>query len=186
MSKCYNSLREDLIQTAADKEYRHAYAEENLNLSIATQIKILREQREMTQETLAEEAEMTQSMISRYENVNYSSWGLNTLRKLAKAFDVYLEVKFRSFREMIESVENFNREALQVPRFTEDAYFSPMQPAISSQINAVASLGITAGVASAIGAPTVTAQMPMSDTDVGSANSAAHPMRSRLQGSIAS
>ena len=133
MSKSYSSLREDLISTADDKEYRHAYAEEQLNLSIATQIKVLREQREMTQEELAEEAEMKQSMISRFEDVNYSSWSINTLRKLAKAFDVYLEVRFRSFREMVESVDNFRREALQIPSFTEDPYFKPLQPAAEPQ-----------------------------------------------------
>jgi len=128
MSKSYSSLREDLIRTSNDKEYRHAYAEESLNLAIATQIKVLREQREMTQERLAREAGMKQSMISRYENVNYSSWGINTLKKLAEAFDVFLEVRFRSFRELVESTERFSRETLQVPAFTEDPFFKEAQP----------------------------------------------------------
>ena len=128
MPKSYSSLKEDLICTAEDKAYRHAYAEESLNFTIATQIKVLREQREPpTQELLAKEAGMRQSMISRYENVNYSSWSINTLRKLANAFDVYLDVRFRSFRDLVESTDRFSRDALQVPAFTEDPYFKEQQ-----------------------------------------------------------
>jgi transcriptional regulator with XRE-family HTH domain len=123
MSESSNSLRDELINTKDDKEYRHAYADENLNATIATQIKVLREQRHWKQEDLAKQAEMKQPMISRYENVNYSSWSINTLKKLAEAFDVYLDVRFRSFRELVESAETFGREALQVPPFTEDLYF---------------------------------------------------------------
>lgn len=137
MSKSYNSLRVDLIRTADDKEYRHAYAEESQNLSIATQIKVMREQRGITQQALAEKSGMKQSMISRYEDVNYSSWSINTLRKLSKALDVDLEVRFRSFREMVESVDNFNRAALQVPAFTEDPFFEPLQPAAEDQLGSV-------------------------------------------------
>lgn len=187
MSKSYNSLRDDLIKTRDDKEYRHAYAEESLNLSVATQIKVLREQREMKQGTLAEQAEMTQSMISRYENVNYSSWSLNTLRKLAKALDVYLEVRFRSFREMVESVDNFNRDALRIPSFIEDPYFQPMQPAIHAQLNVTISPGtgrLSIGPSGAVGVPTITA-LQQTPTDVGSATSAAHPRHTRLQGQLA-
>jgi transcriptional regulator with XRE-family HTH domain len=112
-----------LIETRNIKEYRHAYADENLNATIATQIKVLREQRDWKQEDLAKEAGMKQPMISRYENVNYSSWSINTLKKLAEAFDVYLDVRFRSFRELVDLADHFSREILQVPKFAEDPYF---------------------------------------------------------------
>lgn len=116
------SLREELIHE--DKDYRHGYAEESLNISIATQIKVLREQREMSQGELAAKAGMKQPVISRYENVNYSSWSISSLRRLAHVFDVDLEVKFRSFGELVKSIEAFNRTALQVPKFSDDPYFS--------------------------------------------------------------
>lgn len=175
MSKSYSSLREDLILTSNDKEYRHAYAEESLNLSVATQIKVLREQRDnMTQQHLAEEAGMKQSMISRYENVNYSSWSINTLRKLAKAFDVDLEVRFRSFRELVESVDNFSREALQVPKFTEDSYFEPVQPAAEVQPGAAAiSPAVVTANADVSSSNTFNTQQPFGPTDPESAASAA-------------
>ena len=173
MSKSYSSLREDLIRTADDKEYRHAYAEESLNLSIATQIKVLREQRDMTQQRLAEEAGMKQSMISRYEDVNYSSWSISTLRKLAKAFDVDLEVRFRSFHELVESVDNFSRATLQVPKFTEDSYFKPVQPAAEGQPSGIA-IASRAGSAYAVrSSGTFSGQQLIEHTDIGSAASAA-------------
>ena len=116
-----------ITRTKDDKEYRHAYAEENLNATIATQIKVLREQRHWKQEDLAKQAEMKQPMISRYENVNYSSWSINTLRKFAKAFDVYLDVRFRSFRELVKIADSFNRETLEVLPFTKDPFFQEPQ-----------------------------------------------------------
>ncbi len=131
MSELSSSLRAELIRTKDDKEYRHAYADENLNATIATQIKVLREQRELTQEVLARTAGMKQSMISRYENVNYSSWSINTLRKLAEAFDVFLDVRYRSFRELVETTERFSREALQVPAFMDDPFFKEEQPLVA-------------------------------------------------------
>ena len=123
MSESNDSLREELIENKNDKEYRHGYANENLNATIATQIKVLREQREWKQEDLANVAGMKQPMISRYENVNYSSWSINTLKKLAEVFDVYLDVRFRSFRELVDLADHFGRDILQVPKFTEDPYF---------------------------------------------------------------
>lgn len=122
-SKSPNSVRKELLDNRDDSEYRHAYADESLNLSVATQIKVLREQRSWTQEGLADEAEMQQPMISRYENVNYSSWSVKTLKKLAKAYDVILDIRFRSFGDLVTITEGFSRESLQVPPFDEDLFF---------------------------------------------------------------
>ena len=128
-----SSLREEFIEARDDKEYRHGYAEESLNISIATQIKVLREQREMSQGDLAQEAGMKQPVISRYENVNYSSWSISSLRRLARVFDVYLEVKFRSFGELVKSVEGFNRKALQVPKFEDDLFFREAENTLAAE-----------------------------------------------------
>ncbi len=123
MSKSYDNLREDFIFNRDEKDYRHAYAEESLDISIGTQIKVLREQRHWRQEDLAREAAMQQPMVSRYENVNYSNWSITTLKKLARAYDVWLDVRFRSFRELVKTTEEFSRESLQVPRFADDPFF---------------------------------------------------------------
>jgi transcriptional regulator with XRE-family HTH domain len=122
MSKSYSDLREDFILNTNSPEYRHAYAEENLDLSVGTQIKVLREQRDWRQADLAVHAEIRQPMVSRYESVNYSNWSINTLKKLARAFDVWLDVRFRSFGELVTTTEKFSRESLQVPKFSDDSY----------------------------------------------------------------
>jgi transcriptional regulator with XRE-family HTH domain len=119
-----DDVRQQFIDNRDDKSYRHAYADESLNLSIATQIKVLREQRELRQKDLAELAGMKQSVISRYENVNYSCWSINTLKRLAEAFDVVLDVRFRSFRDLVTLTQGFSRESLQVLEFSKDPYFS--------------------------------------------------------------
>ena len=108
----------------ANKEYRHAYADEFLNESIATQIKVVREQRGWRQVDLAQAAGMKQSMVSRLENVNYSSWSIHTLRKLAWAFDLRLKVTFESFGSLAEDFQSFNRESLLRSRFHADPGFS--------------------------------------------------------------
>jgi transcriptional regulator with XRE-family HTH domain len=152
MSELVRSLQAEFIRNKDDKEYRHAYADEALNATIATQIKVLREQRGLTQEALAREAQMKQSVISRYENVNYSSWSINTLKKLAKAFDVFLEVRFRSFETLIESVETLSREALQVAAFADDPFFKEIQPAAAeTQSSRSVTLLIASGALSVTG-----------------------------------
>jgi transcriptional regulator with XRE-family HTH domain len=118
-----SELIEKLSAEFQDEEYRHSYAEECLNTMIATQIKILREQREMTQETLAEKTGMKQPRIPLLEDSNYSNWTINTLKRFAKAFDVALSVKFDSFSDVILDFESMSRESLQRPSFANDSAF---------------------------------------------------------------
>lgn len=108
-----NEIRDELLQDFRDEEYAHTYAEEFLNASIATQIKVLREQREMSQEELAVKTGMRQERISVLENVNYGSWSIKTLKRLARAFDVSLRVSFETFGTRIEDIANFNKGSLQ-------------------------------------------------------------------------
>lgn len=110
-----------------DREYRHAYVDDFLNASIATQIKALRERIGVTQIKLAELARMKQSRISALENVNYSSWSINTLRRLARVFDVALVVRFESFGERMKGIDGFDPIALAVPSFKEDPFLNQGQ-----------------------------------------------------------
>jgi transcriptional regulator with XRE-family HTH domain len=119
-----SSLVNKLREAFKNEEYRHAYLDEYLNLSIATQIKVLREQRNWGQKELADKVGMKQPRISVMENVNYSSWSINTLRKLARAFNLTLRVSFESFGSRIKEIEQFNRKALERPSFDEDPVFT--------------------------------------------------------------
>lgn len=104
MRKTKNRFKED-------HEYRHAYADEFLNTMVRTQIRVLREQRGMSQGDLARRIGTTQTAISRLENVNYSSWNIRTLKKIAEAFDLRLHVSFETFGSL--DVSALNKEALE-------------------------------------------------------------------------
>ena len=108
-----NTLNEELRLDFLDKDYAHDYVDEFLNASIATQIKAIRQQRGLSQEELADLAGMKQERISVLEDVNYGSWSIKTLRRLARAFDVTLKVSFETFGVRIDDIVNFSRQNLE-------------------------------------------------------------------------
>jgi transcriptional regulator with XRE-family HTH domain len=118
-----SELRINLSEEFHDREYRHTYANDWLNAFIATQIKVLREQRNLTQTQLGEKTKMAQPRVALLEDVNYSSWSINTLRRLAMAFDVRLSVKFETFSSLIPEVEELDRESLERDSFDADMWF---------------------------------------------------------------
>jgi transcriptional regulator with XRE-family HTH domain len=109
MSDTSDALRVEL----RDPEFSEGYAESFLNSYVATQIKVIREQRQMKQSDLAREVGTTQTAISRIENVNYSSWNINTLKKLARAFHLRLMVSFETYGTLPDEVGKFTQESLQ-------------------------------------------------------------------------
>jgi len=116
MSDIANALRHEL----RDPEYSEGYAESFLNSYIATQIKVLREQRQLSQPQLGALIGTSQPGISRIENVNYSSWNIGTLKKLARAFNVRLKVSFEPYGTLPDDVESFSRASLQRPPREKD------------------------------------------------------------------
>lgn len=132
MSGLHNRLKKEF----KDKEYAHAYVDEFLNASIATQIKVLREQRKWDQKELATKSGMKQPRISLLENINYYRWSISTLKKLAEAFDVTLKVSFESFSTRINDIDNFNRESLEKLSRMDDLSFSEqVEPKVLAAAN---------------------------------------------------
>jgi HTH-type transcriptional regulator/antitoxin HipB len=110
-------IAEHLRRDLARPEFSEGYAESFQDAYVATQIKVLREQHQLTQAKLAEKLHTTQTVISRIENVNYSAWNISTLKKLARAFRVRLKVSFETYGSLIHDMEHFTREDLQrIPR----------------------------------------------------------------------
>jgi transcriptional regulator with XRE-family HTH domain len=120
-----------------DKEYRHGYVDDFLNASIATQIKVLREQRGWSQKDLADNAGMLQPRISVLENINYSSWSIKILRKIAEAFDLTLCVSFESFGKRARDIERFSRKDLERTSFINDPYFQEHEATRVSQTSEI-------------------------------------------------
>lgn len=123
MSKSQSDLN-DLIQAFQDKDFRESYADDFLNTHIASQIRAIREQRELTQEELAELVGTKQTGISRIENVNYSGWNIKTLKKIAFALDGRLHVSIETFGSLLEEGSSLSRGALKRPSFEEDLVFA--------------------------------------------------------------
>jgi len=113
-------LRNHLVEEFQDEDARYAYADSFLNTRVAAQIKALREQRGLTQQALAEAVGTQQGGISRLENVNYSSWKTETLRKLARALGVRLHISFETFSDLLDDVETFERRSLERATFAEE------------------------------------------------------------------
>lgn len=136
-----SELTDIYLKEFHDADTRHIYAENFLNTHIATQIKVLREDREWTQSKLAELAGMKQERISILENVNYESWSVKTLKRLAKAFDLRLSIKFESFGSYLTDYDSFSRENLKRPSFDKDAVFHPELATIAVSFAKVAAVG---------------------------------------------
>ncbi|SPF50346.1 hypothetical protein SBA4_4310004 [Candidatus Sulfopaludibacter sp. SbA4] len=109
MAAISEALRHDLQQP----EFSEGYAESFLDTFIATQLKVLREQNGWSQTQLAEKMGKKQTVISRSENVNYSSWNISTLKQYARAFRLRLRVSFETYGSLIDEVANFSKENLQ-------------------------------------------------------------------------
>lgn len=114
----------DIAKTLAvelrDREFSEGYSESFLDTYVSTQIKVLREQRRMTQKQLAEALGTSQTVVSRIEGAGYSSWSIKTLKKLARAFDVRLQISFETVGSLIDEVSGVNRKALQRAKRSED------------------------------------------------------------------
>lgn len=102
------------------KKYRHTYLQEHIRVGIASQIRIIRKKLNISQTQLAEIVKTKQSVISRLEDPDSGSVNLNTLLKIAEAFDVSLIVKFASFGKFLTEYQNISPKDLTVIGYNEE------------------------------------------------------------------
>lgn len=114
------STRKTTERLKKSKQHRAAYVASQINIGVPFQIRALRKQRKWDQKTLAEEAGMAQPRISAMENAGYGSFTLDTLKRLASAFDVALIVRFSPFSELIRWSDKFSPDDFAVPSFEEE------------------------------------------------------------------
>jgi transcriptional regulator with XRE-family HTH domain len=88
----------------------------------------MREARGWSQLEVGEKAGgMKQSAIARLEDPRYSSMTLSTLKRLAKAFDVAVTVRFAPFSEFISWTAQLNEAHLSPPSFSEEQHNLTME-----------------------------------------------------------
>ena len=113
--------REQVWNSLKDPEYRRLFAAD-VGTGLAFQIKLMRDKRKWTQKQLAERTGKAQETISQLENPNYGRYSLNTLERLAGAFDVGLFVKFVPFSELVDWVVDLKEKKLTPPSFGEEEH----------------------------------------------------------------
>ena len=118
MSKIMTKLK-SIWSKMAEKEYRDAYVEAKLDSELAAQIFAIRNQRNWTQEDLAQQAGMAQPRIARLESSCHGV-SVNTLKRLASAFDVALTIKFVPFSEVATSAAKDIIDR-PIPQYSNDA-----------------------------------------------------------------
>jgi transcriptional regulator with XRE-family HTH domain len=101
-------------------EYRQAYMEAAIEQGVAWQIKVNREQRQLSQKALAQRIGTRQSAISRAEDPEYGRHRLETLVKIANAFDCALQVRFIPYSTLARHSDDLSPDALYAPSFEEE------------------------------------------------------------------
>lgn len=89
-------------------------------MTLARQIRALRKQRGWSQAQLAELLNTKQSRVSAMENEEYGAFSIASLKDLARVFDVYLNVRFTSFADLLSQVDRTSMDELSVQRYSED------------------------------------------------------------------
>lgn len=116
-----SSVKSQLLDNfKSGKEYRHAFVEEKVRTQLAVQIKALREQRDMGRPEFAELMKKAPSWVFRLEDPNQSPPTISTLLQVAEAFDVDLDISFKSFSSLLTRIERMTPESFSVPSFEEE------------------------------------------------------------------
>ena len=102
------------------KEHRAAFVGSQISIGIPFQIRALRKQRKWDQRKLADKAGMLQPRISAVEKPGYGNLTLETLKRLAAAFDVALVVRFAPFSELIRWSDKFSPDDFNALGFDEE------------------------------------------------------------------
>jgi len=89
----YISFERYLAHQMKNRAFKKAYEEEGQRLEIAYQILQLRNKQKLSQKTLAEKLDTTQSVVARME-AGQQNFSIDTLGKIASIFKRELKIEF--------------------------------------------------------------------------------------------
>ncbi|HEY0704253.1 MAG TPA: helix-turn-helix domain-containing protein [Candidatus Acidoferrales bacterium] len=115
-----NTLSEVWQKFAQNKAYRSAFARAQFKRLVPLQIQTLRKKRGWSQHELAEQAAVTQGVVSRAEDQDYGNLTVNTILKIAEGFDVAFVGRFVPFSELDRWYVNLSSRTMNVPSFDEE------------------------------------------------------------------
>lgn len=103
-----------------DAEYRRAYLLASIEQGIAWQIKTNRTARALSQADLADALGVEQSAVSQLEDPAYGGHTVDTLIKLAEAFDCALSLEFVPFSALARDGRDLSPQALYAAPYSEE------------------------------------------------------------------
>jgi transcriptional regulator with XRE-family HTH domain len=115
-----HDFEKKLAAELKDKEYRESYAESFANEYLAGQIQLMRKQRGWTQAELGERIGSNQGRVSVFEDPDYGKWSLDTLRKIASEFGLWLSYRLESYETLVSEAAQFSAARLLRPPFDSD------------------------------------------------------------------
>ena len=117
------------IQKLSDPRYRAAFVSSQIAMGIPFQIRALMRSRGWTQKELAERANMRQPTISALMKPGKTRPNIETLQRLAAAFDCGLMVRFLPFSELVRWNDEFDPEGFESACFGDDNGFDDVSTA---------------------------------------------------------
>jgi len=106
-----------LVSKLRDSNYRKAFVASQINIGIPFQIRALLKARNWNQEELAKRAGMLQPRISALLSPGKARPNVETLRRIAEAFDCGLLISFVPFSELVYRNQSFDPESFDVDNF---------------------------------------------------------------------
>lgn len=107
------------------KSYRYGFLEESIKCLLTAQISTMRQERGWDMRTFAGELGRPLSWVYRLEDPNATVPTVNTLLHVASALDVGLDVRFRSFSEIVEAAASLTPQSFLVPSFESELSNAP-------------------------------------------------------------
>lgn len=108
---------DDLIELSRDVEFRHSLNGRFIAYTLRTQIREMRLRKGWTQSELAERCGTVQPIVARWENIKNPHFPtIDTLRTIAKVFDVCLVVRFEEWGSLFRKIVEVRESGMEIPR----------------------------------------------------------------------
>lgn len=116
-----STRKQQLNELIKDKDFRREFVSSYVQEMLAGQIKAIRDHNQWSQGELGVAADgMKQAQVSRLENPNYSGATVNSLSRLANAFDLGLIVSFVRLSEFVDRIVMQSPLELVPPNYDEE------------------------------------------------------------------
>lgn len=149
-----------IVRKLRDPEYRKAFVASQISIGIPFQLRAMLKARDWTQERLAERTGMLQPRISAILKPGKTRLNIETLRRLAEAFDCALIVRFAPFSELINWSDKFSPDEFMVPAFDEEVQAEEREPILDRSARA----SLTSPSSEAAPVPAIQASLEFGET----------------------